>query len=781
MKKAVALILLLALTLPFVQIIISAEPSSESESEPAAYEALRENAITYFCQYQQELDAVVIQGTVDHDVMVTHHEYSLEVYRIAPGDTFDAMITRENAKPIASTSISVKFEFSISVDTSLDRFSRYAIALLSPAGERILAAQPQYAEVASTYAFDASDRRAFKGIVSSDASVCGDLGAGTTILAVDLEQIWSDTPDGYLYPVEQEYRYFDKSYVDDLDARVRSSSATGARVYLQFVLPATGSAMALANGAEAGATYDMPNVYSAETLASLNAVFEFLAERYDSYQSGLIGGVVIGRSIDLYQMNWNGGCSLEQYAEQYAYYVTVVAGSMRAYRPELDLVIPFSHMDSYSQEFSSEQGYAPSALLEAILLRLDQGCADGFACGTMIESDRIPLGLRNETLSELSWQEPATGEGALTVETLKAYSEYLSGLTATYQSAPTHYMYRWMLPVGLSGNALACAYAYTYYRLHGDARLASFLLSFEAVEAAGGDVRADLNRILRYIDTKESFSVTERLLPYFGVQNWQEIVGELSTESLAGRSVYRASTDVASTDWAGSFAYFDFSDGNIRDWVGGVGCAQLKSDYDSEGVRMLRTSMKPDAGTQYAELLYLYEYPENTVYTPFLELELLLSEGSKDSQALYELVVTFGNQDSVVTAEYIVRSGEKTKLLLDMSEYAADHMVTYLKLSTRVLDGEEKSYSLDLYSEKGHSTVYGSEQLNELIQAERLRIRNQSEQEDQDGNKSNPTGIIFCVLLIITVIGAGVYMLIRKNDGMPRKKSEESIDPKNDK
>lgn len=772
MKKAVAAVLLFALLVPFISIAISAEPSSKAESAPALYGTLGENAITYVCQYQQEPGAVVIRGVVDHDVLVTHHEYSMEIYQIAPGDTFDGMLGRGDVKPVASTAISVKFEFSISVDTVADRFSKYAIVLLSPAGERILAAEPQYAEVSSTYTFDASERRAFKGIVSSSASVPGDLGAGTTVLPVDLEQIWSDIPDGYLYPVEQEYRYFDKSYVDNLDAKVRSASATGTRVYLQLVLPATGSRMAMSNGAEAGAVYDMPNVYSTETLASLNAVLEFLASRYESYQTGKLCGVVVGRSIDLYLMNWNGGSALEQYAEQYAYYVTVVANSMRSYCPELDLLIPFSHMDSYTQEFSSEQGYAPSALLEAILRKLDQGCSGGFICGTMIESDQIPLGIRNETRSEISWKEPAAPQGVLTVETLNAYADYLSGLAATYQSAPTHYLYQWTVPVGVSGNALACAYTYAYYRLFGNARLASFLISFETVEAAGADVRPDLNRILRYIDTKDSFAMTEKLLPYFGVQNWQEIVGELSAESLAGRSVYRANTDIVKTDWTGSFAYFEFSDGNVRDWIGGVGCAQLKSDYDGEGVRLLRASVKPDPNSQYAELMYLYEYPENTVYTPFMELEILLSEGSKTSQTLYELVVTFGNQESVVTAEYIVRSGEKTKLLLDMSEYAATHMVTYLKLSTRALDGTQTPYSLNLYSVKGHSAVYDSEKLSELIQAERLRIRNQSEQEEQGTDRRHLSAIIFCVLLAVTVVGVGVLMLIRKNDDKSQKNSE---------
>ena len=320
MKKSIAFFLLVLLIFSCaVPLIQATEPVADSESvnpsEEEAHETLRENSVTYICRYNKETGMIEISGNVNHDVMVTHKNHFIEVYRIFPGSTFDAVIAEE-AEPLASMAIAVKFEFSLEAERISEKFSKYAIALRSPEGVVMLAAEPHFAGVDSEKSDVEIDRNAFKGIVSSQNSLGGSLGFGTAVIPVYLDRLLSDTSGGYLYLVDHTYRYFNKTYIDSLDALIRSYSAGGTEVYLQFLLPSGNSDMALSNGADEGAIYDMPNVYSEETMALLSAFSEFLAERYVDYQSGSISGIIVGSEIDRQHSNHRGSLSLAQYAEQ---------------------------------------------------------------------------------------------------------------------------------------------------------------------------------------------------------------------------------------------------------------------------------------------------------------------------------------------------------------------------------------------------------------------------------------------------------------------------------
>ena len=89
---------------------------------------------------------------------------------------------------------------------------------------------------------------------------------------------------------------------------------------------------------------------SSETMALISAFSSFLAERYVSYKSGQIEGLVIGASIDRSDGNYCGGLSPDQYAEEYAFYTVLISQSAFVHNPDLDIIIPFSDANGYEGE-----------------------------------------------------------------------------------------------------------------------------------------------------------------------------------------------------------------------------------------------------------------------------------------------------------------------------------------------------------------------------------------------------------------------------------------------
>lgn len=757
MKKILAFLVAVCCMIgAMMPIAYAQEGEFSADSDKLAYETLREHAVTYTCSYQSEQKKIEISGTVNHDVLISHNNFTIEVYRISANQTLSDVLQSE--QPLASASIAIKFHFSIATQGIGDRFARYALILRAPSGEVSLAAEPQYAGVRGEEEAIV-ERTAFKGVSSAETSVGGALGFGTSIVPIELDQLISDVSNGVMYAVDQTQIYFDKTAIDELDAAVRTYSAVGSRVYFQLLLSDRPSSFSILEGT----AHRIPNVYDSETMTVICAVSEFLAQRYDDTRSGELDGMIVGKAIDRYE----GSLSLEDYAERYALYLTTVANSARVYRPSLDIVIPFSDEDCYTSS-SSEAPTVAASLLESVVAHLDRYFCFDFACSTLIESDTTPLGITNESLEQGIDPAQTAPEGQLSVENLQVYSQYLSSLKERYGSAPTHYLYLWLVSDSLSDTAFACAYSYSYYRLYLLPLLSSFVI------ASSDNRLSEAQRLLGSINTPDGLSMTAQLLPYFDATDWQTVVEGFSSDTLAVRRVYQGNCDRNDASFAGSFAYVEFSKGNIGEWFAGASCKSLKADYDTEGVRGLYSTMRRTEGASHADVFCLYEYPENFVYTPYLKFTLSIAEPSDITDGLYQVVITVGNQTEIVTAEYMVSGKETAQLWIDMRGFNARNMAEYIKISTRALSSSSEEYSLCLNEIRGYSKEHSSDRLADLITAERLRIRNQSEDADEEPDKSGLIWIIFGVLVGVTGIGAGLFMAFSSGREEDVKQSEEN-------
>ncbi|MBO5938571.1 MAG: hypothetical protein J6Q82_03625 [Clostridia bacterium] len=755
------IVMLMSLGAPLL--IVNASTDHESHLDPEkAFPMMRENSINYTCRYDEQNDKILISGTVNHDVMIEHREFFLDVYSIAPDQTVEAVVYSEDAHPKASMEIAIKFDFSLSALTMTERFSRYAIVLRAASGEKILGAEPQYIHVESTYEYDSADDTPYKGISSELTSIAGSVNAGTAILPVYLNRLLSNNTGGMVYPLEDGFCYFDRSYVEALDAQTRTYSATGTRVYFQILLQASGSELAIANGQIAGATYDFPELTQKENLQKIAAASEFLAERYDDKQSGLLSGLIVGSSIDQSIRSYTGGLTVHEYGERYAFYLLCVASSARMKNAALDVLIPFSAVDTYSNSnvTVAPENYDPSVLLKEILFVLDSRLEGGFSCGTMIESNVLPLSRIPQTKTLI----PASLTSVFTPEYLFYYEDYLKQLQKETSSAPSHFVYRWEVPSSLEGNILAATYGYSYYRLLRYETLSSFVVSFSDVTQK--EQLCDLVQILRYIDTSKSEEITAPLLSSFGKQSWEEVLLIESLSIPRVREVYRISPNFSEpSSYQGSFDYFDFSAGSIGDWFAGIGCKRLRLDLLDDSIRGIRSVMSNNHGLGASELLCLYEFPENFVYTPYLKITMELTDTGASADTLYEITVSLGNDRAMILAEQFVSAGERCEIWLDLRELdAEDLMAEYIKIGAEPVEGEAEEFSLWFLGLTGYSEDYSSEELSELIDAERLRIRNQNADENEDDGMMSALWLAFGILLLISVLVLGIVLFFRRKD-----------------
>ncbi len=763
MKKIISWILLICCMIGYcIPTVCAANPSEANEQQEHAslpYQILKEYSVTYSCRYLSKDNMISISGNVSHEIMVSYKNYRIEIYALALGENietgFDQITSRT---PMASTDLAVKFEFSFKAEKIMDRFLQYAVVLRSPTGEAILAANPQMASIEALPFSTDTSRLSWKGVRGGDTSVIGSIGFGTVIVPVYLDRLWCRESAGYMYPMEDGYCYFDAEYIHGLDAQIRTYSANGGRVYLQLLL-SVGAEDSISSASHQESVYACPNVYSEETIKRLSTSSGFLASRYSTYQNGMIQGMIIGSSIDLFIMNDCGSRPLAEYAEIYALYLAIIANSARTAQADLDIVIPFSDVNTYASDATVQGGYEPDRLMEALMEILDSRFPQKIPYGTMIESSSTPL----LTDGESGLLIPTQGLDTLSVNNISMYAEYLKDIQSRYANAPSHYIYVWNAPREMTLNALACSYVYSFYTTMGIAELSSFVISFDYSDPL--DIRAfDIQKILRYIDTERSYEVTENLLPYFGAKDWNEVVKSDNGSDTDIRKVYRAAPVTEAPSFKGDFSYVDFSSEELNGWYCGTLCNKIKLSYGSDGARVLRADMKKPADGAYADLLRLYEFSENWIHTPYVKFTVELDGGFKNRDALYEMVITVGDHQSVLFADCSVRGNEKAEIMLDMSSFVSEGKVNYLKISVRPISGDVVDFSLLLHDIQGFSTVYSSEELHNLIEEERLNIRNQTKEEDTEQKRTSGILVIFAIILVVTAVGTGLFMAFRRYD-----------------
>lgn len=782
MKKIISLLLLLSIALSVFSLPALAEekssdtavteaPESSEKTDKSSDNAEKEasasdegdelvNIATYHCYYDTEAKRVRVSGTLNSDVFADQNNAMLVVYAVAPGESEYDVVNGES-KPLAEAPASIKFEFSFRATDIIDRYSRYAVFLRSDDGEHTLTTEAQYPEVSSTFETQ-SDKKYYKGLAAEYSSLHTEINAGTAIIPIYWDSFFSDSASSNLFMGENgEQFFFNKATIDALDVAVRSLSVSGTKIYFRF-LKSSNPIGSMSSEIK----YRMPDVYDAEVIKKIHSAITFLTERYtDEIDS--ISGFIIGKGWDNPEKyNYCSATSLEEYIDRCTAYAVVVANAARMVEPNIDIVIPltgegFNEKAPDTEKTSANYKNKFKTIVEMLMQSLDDRVQGGLSCSFLIDSHETPLGITNENIEEginLNYSNP---NGAFYAGNHRALSNYLSTISEKYNSCLKKYAFVWSPKQELSGNALAAAYAYSYYTLLSDNNVLFFAIDLLG-DSGGEDIYA-LSHIMKHIDTAQSLEVTKNLAELAGKSSWTDIVRISANAPYDVKDIHEAPAEVdESTKYRGEFAYFDFSQSNLTEnWHEGVGCKNIKIDYKNEGEKSFRADLAFSDTIHASELLYIYGYPENMIYTPFLRFRFNVSDTAQNS--LYEVKFIFGSGENRAESSVIVAGNTDTSLTIDLSEYVHKYMIETIKVSVRSLDGTAPEATLWMYDIFGFSNNYSSTQLKDFILLERDKIRNPVEEEEAV-SLIGTVAIPIAVVIVTGAIGFGLFASFRRDD-----------------
>ncbi|MBE6530783.1 MAG: hypothetical protein E7679_01670 [Ruminococcaceae bacterium] len=763
MKKAISFFVLIALLFNCCSMIVSAN-SALSTSE-VAYDG-NDIGFIHDCTYDPVRKQINISGTIKHDVLIDHTGHNIAVYAIPNGKTLADVLSSPTSKPVASAHISIKFQFSIKADSTEARFSKYAVIIYDIIANAKVVGTPSYPAVVSTYKFDA-ENRGYKGLSTQLVSNATDSGAKTAIVPVYLNKLVNNVSSGYIYDFEQGSLFFDKPYIDALDVRIKSLSAVGARVYLQYLFDSTEDSQLLALGTASGDGTDLPDMREYYNVTLIEAFTDFLLDRYSDEDNTRIDGMILGERVDAkYTANI---LSVEEYVENYAFYMTVVGSTARAHSPAIDIVLPLSDADGYSSGAVLETELSPSVFLEEICIFFDDSFYGKFSFSTLVQSSSIPYGISDEAISEGEFTKPEYN--GINADTAAEYSWYILNLAQRFESAPEGFIFLWEVPKDISCDVLNAAYAYSYFKLLSNSNLSSFVVSFAQIEKEGDYSRySDISRMVKYIDTDQSSDVTKEALRMLGENSWSNVLGADYRENpITGKVIELKEISSAPSNILGEYAYHDFSyHTDISLWFAGNDCDSMKITHSDTVGRALEAHFlgKANEPTEYSEIICRYEYPETFEFTPDMSMKFSIKNDDNDKDALYEVKFTIGDGKNIAHITKLCRSYEQITVFFNVAEYFDIAKTDYIKIGIRSLTGEGSGYSLSVASISGYSTQYTSEELADMISDERSRIKDDinSVSDTQEKDEVNTVIVVTAVAVVVAVIAIGLFMCFRRDE-----------------
>ena len=492
----------------------------------------------------------------------------------------------------------------------------------------------------------------------------------------------------------------------------------------------------------------------------------FLSERYTQSQRCKISGFVLGTAWNDKREILREG-ELERYVMMCGEYAVTVANASRKIDPAIDVVIPFD-----GEEFlplDDENITVSQSLMESLFEYLDSGLNKGLYCSLSISSRSTPLNIKEVTPQTVIDVQAQKNTGRFCAGEHKAFSDYINTLARRYESCPERYIFEWIPDKALADNALAVAYTYSFYSLLLDESVAAFVVnsSLESAELS------QIEHLIKFIDAYEGSSVVKYLTAFFEKNSWSEIFGLNSEINTSVKHYFTTDPRLNTNEtFLGEFKYVDPSDISlIHNWHVGNQCANIESNVSEKGTKAIRANLLLNGTRDYAEMVYLFEYSENMIHTRNLKIGFALNDNTDG--ALYELKFVLGNSKNKIESSCIVEGNTDNELFIDVSKCVTANTIDFIQISVRSLDGVSDACSLSLYEISGLSNEYTSDELKNIVHAEREKIREENE-DDEDGLVFSQIILGIGIVLVTGVLGIAVFLGFRREDKDIDKKDDTS-------
>ncbi len=261
---------------------------------------------------------VTVKGTLSPDTVVEHINSELALYAI-PIWADEAEILQK--EPAAKMSISTRFELS-TVPDGVDALYKYKVMIVTE-NDKIPIAHSAFISSGGTVpALDSS----VTGIHGTDTVDVFESNVSNVVVDVYVNRLL-ETTDVYaalLYAAGNTHYYFNRSYLEELDAQIQFCKSSGTKVYIRLLHTESNKSAYTDAGQE--------------SVTQLYALTAFLAQRYQG-----ITGFVLGSHANLdYYKN----------IESYASFAAMFSAVVKKYCPGAAAVIPVcdAYTDSNLEE-----------------------------------------------------------------------------------------------------------------------------------------------------------------------------------------------------------------------------------------------------------------------------------------------------------------------------------------------------------------------------------------------------------------------------------------------
>lgn len=701
------------------------------------------------CVYDFENRKIRISGTVDHEIAVNTRNATVELYAFGMDETI-ANFRINNTSPIATTPLSVRFEFEVPEVFFSDRFLQYVVAIMSPEGKVLYFYTPRIPCIEESD--DARDSLPFKGVFTEYTTLAARADVGLAIVDVYLDRLQSQKNNGLVHIVDGRYFYIDRSYVYELDDIIGRYRADGCRVYLRFLLSGDVGYTILHGSADmsSDAAYYGISLAGDTARLTLFAYTDFLCARYAGETSGNVDGIVVGRAVDnAAEYNYVGNPVLQKYTEIYGNALYMISQAAKASGRNVDIVVPVTNLyDDGRHEEVTEGRYLPSLFLTSLCKMMSDRFGSGFTVRVMLEDCTIPDALLGDK----------GNAEVMSAEIIDNFESSLQWLSSTYGRIKDGYLYYWAPEGGVDDQMLMNAYIYTYYRQ--TAKDASCVILSTENLGKKTDFEALFDTV-KYMDTQMGLNRNSGLLLDLGESEWASLMPWLDPLTLVKRNMFvYVDHSIPSAEAFGSYVLWDSQQGrSVYDWyVGADGSLSVK-DVETLG-RVLVARLTPsEKQAGYSEVIYAFSADEIMSVVDMLSVDVFVDGSAGQS---YQLIFEICGDASSCEVSAVVESGVHMTIYLNTLKLDESDRIRNIRIFSVPAEGYDE-YSLCIGQLAAHSNTLDDDSLEKEI----LRMRLTSTANDSGEATSHVSawqGGALLISLLLCVSAFVVIALSRKGE-----------------
>lgn len=639
------------------------------------------------CKLTDEGRKIVISGTVTEAGIRQYTDARIELYDLDSWQNNETVFDIET-KPIAATGIAPQFSFEItSSEKSRNRINSKFIAVIynKDKQQSVMLDSPCYVtnpEIFASSSLSGADIP-IKGMIGN-ASVLAKAGVSQTAVGLNIGEMFAGHENATVHTFEGTDYFFNTEYIKALDSQLNDYYIAG--VSPVFVMTLTGivksayAAPLIHKDVVVRSLSDSYafNVNSAESVASLRAVCDFIARRYmEGSGRKKVRGITVGSDIDAAYLNYNmGKKSLAAFADHYSRAFRIIYNTIRSIDPNSFVYISVGN--SWDKCFADDPSYSYSGrdLVDVISEQLRR---EGNIAWHLAVNPYPPAsgGLTD-------WTDSSEIYGSISAANIASVCAYLKRDRFLYENSPRRIL---LISYGFYSTEpdperLAAEYIAAYYTASSDscAAVNGFIIGNSSVYSLSKNNFYDA---LKYIDTDRAAEFTGFAKEILEIGDWKEIIPSYRAGANARRLLFENSVfDALPASVTGTVILSGFEDPAIlKHWTAASTLVSMSAPNDFKGYRnMLFAEYGPMTVDSLCEITHFFEYKRDLSFAPYLSFTVYTDQIDGPVLRTVTLTVTVSSGSAVIESKGTLRVGMWHDIVCDLSSFSAIKNVDRISL-----------------------------------------------------------------------------------------------------